>query len=284
VNGPRPDGLRLVGPGSQPDEGPELEYLEMPQGMFTHELVHRPEPEELAAAPQARRILETVLAALEAGAHTEGRCMSLEGLENADHALLHGLLGEGEVAVNFEAPDRRLQAQETILTGVWWVREVDARGRPLHEALEVGAVPRCVRRESFSGDRRISFDPDAAPPGVQNGPALLAEIAEHLAARRAGDPVHVINLTLLPVTAEDLAYVGERLGVGPTTLLSRGYGNCRIGATAKEPVWWVKYFNSQEKLILNTIEIVEVPAVAQAAREDFEDSARRLAEILELTR
>jgi len=67
-------------------------------------------------------------------------------------------------------------------------------------------------------------------------------------------------------------------------ILSRGYGNCRITSTATRHVWWVQYFNSQEILILNTLEISEVPAVACAAQEDIDDSAQRLLEILEVFR
>ncbi|MCG8082170.1 MAG: hydrogenase expression/formation protein, partial [Candidatus Thiodiazotropha taylori] len=65
------------------------------------------------------------------------------------------------------------------------------------------------------------------------------------------------------------------------TILSRGYGNCRITSTAVQNVWWVQYFNSQDKNILNTIEIGAIPAVAAAAHEDVQDSAERLSEILE---
>lgn len=46
-------------------------------------------------------------------------------------------------------------------------------------------------------------------------------------------------------------------------------------------VWWVQYFNSQDALILNTLEIVDVPEVACAAAEDLEDSAEWLTEVLE---
>jgi hydrogenase-1 operon protein HyaF len=47
-------------------------------------------------------------------------------------------------------------------------------------------------------------------------------------------------------------------------------------------VWWVKFYNSEDALILNTIEIVDVPEVARAAAEDLADSAERLKEILEI--
>jgi len=44
----------------------------------------------------------------------------------------------------------------------------------------------------------------------------------------------------------------------------------------------VQYFNSQESLILNTIEISEMPEVAIASAEDIADSGQRLGEILSI--
>jgi hydrogenase-1 operon protein HyaF len=74
------------------------------------------------------------------------------------------------------------------------------------------------------------------------------------------------------------------LGGGPVTILSRGYGNCRITATATTNVWRVKYFNARDAMILNTIEVVDVPAVALASQDDIDDSAERLDEILQVYR
>ena len=54
-----------------------------------------------------------------------------------------------------------------------------------------------------------------------------------------------------------------------------------ITATGMARVWWVQFFNSQDALILNTIEVTEVPSVARAAAEDIEDSRERLTEVLE---
>ena len=87
---------------------------------------------------------------------------------------------------------------------------------------------------------------------------------------------------LLPQTEQDLAFLDERLGKGSVTVLSRGYGNCRISSTNTRHVWWVQYFNSQDKNILNTLEVGSVPDVACAAPEDIRDSAARLDEILEV--
>ena len=79
-------------------------------------------------------------------------------------------------------------------------------------------------------------------------------------------------------------FMSDQLGIGPIVVLSRGYGNCRISATNTRYVWWVQYFNSQETLILNTVEISPVPDVARASQEDIEESAERLDEILSIYR
>lgn len=113
-----------------------------------------------------------------------------------------------------------------------------------------------------------------------NAPALLAEIADRAARYRVDADPHVINLTLLPVTPEDLAYLDAALGRSGVNLLSRGYGNCRITATRLDGVWWVQYFNASDKLILNTLEITDLPEAALAAPEDIADTIERLADCL----
>jgi hydrogenase-1 operon protein HyaF len=46
-------------------------------------------------------------------------------------------------------------------------------------------------------------------------------------------------------------------------------------------VWVVQYVNGMGTTIMDTIEIGRIPDAALAAREDLEDSAERLGEILE---
>ncbi len=270
-----------LGPGSQPDDGDAFEFMEMPRGMFQHEIVSLPEPENIGKLPAARQLLQ----ALHQGI-SDYRCgqppvhLGMNHLTAEENSLINQILGEGEVSITVERGETRLQIQESVLTGLWRIQtRAAADGHLLDDAIEIADIPAAVREHSFSGDRAVDTDPATLPAGVQNSPALLVEIADAIAAFRPGRPAHVINLTLLPLTPEDLLALGERLGVGPTTLLSRGYGNCRIGATAKDNVWWIKYFNSQDVLILNTIEITAIPEVALAAQEDIDDSAERLGEI-----
>ncbi|HTR57551.1 MAG TPA: hydrogenase expression/formation C-terminal domain-containing protein, partial [Casimicrobiaceae bacterium] len=85
---------------------------------------------------------------------------------------------------------------------------------------------------------------------------------------------------LFPLTPEDHQVLTRALPVGPVTMISRGFGHCRISSTLTRHVWRVQYFNSMNTLILDTIEVVGVPEVAIAAPEDLTDSRTRLAELV----
>jgi hydrogenase-1 operon protein HyaF len=110
---------------------------------------------------------------------------------------------------------------------------------------------------------------------------LLAEIRHRMARWQPGDDAHVINFSLLPMTPEDMAFLQASLGRGPVAFVSRGYGACRVTATGARHVWSVQYLNAMDAVILDTLEIVDIPAAVLAAAEDFQDSAVRLREIEE---
>jgi hydrogenase-1 operon protein HyaF len=266
------------GPGSQPtDEEEGLAYLPMPSGMRTFS-THLPEvadPERFAAG---FAVLERLAAALAAWQPGSQATIDAGGLDPANRAFVDETLGEGEVSVLVAADEAPIEIQEATFAGVWRLRVAGGTAR---DRIEVGAFPQAAAARAFPRLPVPDLAPPALPPpGVVNAPALLAEIAHRSGTRRPGDPAHVINLSLLPHTPEDLDLLAARLGTGRTTILSRGYGNCRIDATATPAVWRVRYYNSVDTLILDTIEIVDVPEVACAAPEDLADSAERLAEVL----
>lgn len=261
-----------VGPGTQPEEELPLNMLGVPSDMHTF----RPPVIDSEAAPEVYRaaldVLRHVLAGLETltGESAQSFRMSMLDLEPAVLKEANEMLGQGEVSVLAEG----LTAQETMFTGIWRIRSDGM------DDLEASPFPTALRQ--LAAARRVPAEPiDAPPANLMNAPALLAEIRDVSARCRPGDAAHVINLSLLPVTPEDTDYLDTMLGRGGLSVLSRGFGNCRITATAYPHVWWVQYFNSMEKLILNSVEVVDVPAVALAATEDFADSRERLAEWIE---
>jgi hydrogenase-1 operon protein HyaF len=274
----------LTDPGSQAsDEEGDFAFMEMPKGMRAYSMPETMEAEDAKlyapALQKLRAVLDSLKAKPAAGASIT---VDLSDLDAANRGFIDQTLGEGEVSIIAGAA---IQAQESVLAGVWRVHEVGGDGALIGDVIEVGEFPQSVLKlaqdTSREGLRPVE---EAASGDLMNAPALAAELADKLGSLSPAAPEHVINLTLLPVSDGDLAYLETRLGHGAVTILSRGYGNCRISSTGVRNAWWVRYFNSREALILNTIEVTRLPAVACAAEQDLEDSAERLAEILELYR
>lgn len=278
--------LIFTGPGSQPgdEDGAELDFLPMPSGMVAFATPILPEPEEIAGGEAAIAALDRVLEGLKSlDASGPTRRFDVTDLDPANRELLDQILGEGDVSA---LAGDTIQVQESVMAGIWRVRVTDPNGGLVADTIEIGAFPDTALKLAFPDSAAAIDTSGELPAGVINAPALLTELNDQIAARAeaANAMPHVINLTLLPHTEEDLTYLDERLGRGPVLILSRGYGNCRIQATATRNVWWVRYYNSDDALILNTIEVTDVPNVSCAAQEDLDDSATRLSEILDVYR
>lgn len=276
----------VVGPGSQPVEadGMALDYP-MPSGMMTYAIPQIPEPDEIDGVEAGFALLEKIqveLAGYRAG--QPAVVLPLDELDQPDTELINQVLGNGEVSMTYHgAVNARIQ--ESVLAGVWRVQYLDENGEMLRDVVEISGIPGLVKEATFSAAAgALNFSHGDIPDDVYNAAPLLTEINDKLPDCRPGSMPHVINLSLLPHTSEDIDFLSRTLGSGPVVILSRGYGNCRITSTSTRNVWWVQYYNSQETLILNTLEISAVPDVACAAQEDIDDSAQRLLEILEVYR
>lgn len=274
---PFPIPVVALGPGSQP-ESDAPEYLPMPQDMSVYQAPPLPEPEAFAGRTGALAALHAALEALQRALAGEAvEPIELGRLGAADRTLLNQVLGEGEVAAQLRGP-HGIQAQESVFAGVWRVLLM-ADGVVVRDTLEVGAFPRAVA--AAARGTPVPPLPAALPDGVMNAPAILEELRDRARCWQPGQPSHVMNLTLLPLTPADSELLQGQLGEGRVQVLSRGYGNCRIVDTCCTNVWRVTYFNSTDIIILDTLEVGGVPEVACAAREDLACSAERLAEVLQ---
>ena len=271
-----------LGPGTQ-TEDESLDYLPMPKDMDTYRAPMLPEPEEIAGRVAARDALCQVLALLDLAADGgSGGQVSLWGLPPQDLMLINQVMGEGEASaiVRDEQSPVEVRIQESVFAGVWRLMTFN-EGALVDDVVEVGPVPVLLRHvavEDAGRDYRPWNGP--LPPNVQNAPLLVEEIRDQVARWQPGLTSHVVNLTLLPVTPEDIGYLDHQLGTGRVLLLSRGYGNCRISNTRLPNCWRVVYYNSMDKVILNTVEVVDMPEVAMAAPEDLRDSHERLNDVL----
>jgi hydrogenase-1 operon protein HyaF len=274
--------LGAIGAGSQPaEEDVVLEYMQLPSGMMTYHMPSLPEPEVISGTDAAMAALNEFLAALEnfkngQPAHT----VDITGLDHKCRAFIDEALGEGEVSI---VGANRLQAMESVLAGVWRVRVMADDGGLSRDVIEIGHLPNHINDIAFA-DARLGVRPPegVSPEGLLASPSLLAEIHNALTGPEGATATHSINLSLLPHTEEDLAFLERHLGKGSVHILSRGYGSCRIASTLTRNVWWVRYYNSQDTLILNSLEVAPIPNVAFAAIEDIHDSAQRLGEILDV--
>jgi hydrogenase-1 operon protein HyaF len=276
---PFPYAIRAVGPGSQPGDDAPLDVLDLPRDMPTFAMPSVPD-----APRDALAIGRDVLAAFRDQCRLALPAGAIARLDLAGYAedvldVLDEMLGEGEVAIRIDEPFR-YRIQESVFAGLWRVCAVDEHGMLAADWLEAAPVPSVVVAAA-----RASAQPDIGPvdfpAGAMNSPALVAELASRVAHRARGDAAHVVNLTLFPMSPEDLAVLEAALPVGPVAIMSRGFGSCRVTSTRLRDTWRVQYFNSMSTLILNTLEVVDVPEVALAAGEDLADSLERLSELVE---
>lgn len=265
------------GPGSQPDPLGELQYMPMPSGMRTY-APHIPDVEDIAAMAETLAMLAEMAVACEVVAQgAPPVSFDLATLSPAARKVMADALGQGEVSMKIRGLPA-VMVQESVFAGVWMLL---AAGM---DVVEVAQVPTLsISRAHVPHAPAIGVLAKQVP-GLANAPAILAELVDKSLTRRAGDIAHVINLSLLPHTPEDLDWLIEALGTGAVTILSRGYGNCRVTSCAQALVWKVQFFNSMDTLILDTYEVCEMPEVALAADEDLVDSAHRIRDVIEAIR
>ena len=277
--------VAALGPGGMVEDE-TLDYLSMPQGMAQYQPPVLPEPEELAACAGAVRVLGQVRDALHqvsssAEPQRDTVRVLLQGLSSADLLLLNQVLGEGEVSAQLLSADGApvLQIQESVFAGVWRVLGLSPEGQAL-DYIEVGAVPEALRTAALADGQSPAPAAGPVPAQLMNVPSVLVELEDQRRSWRSGDLAHVVNLTLLPLTPQDIAYLDYRLGTGRVLILSRGYGNCRITNCCVPNTWRVVYYNSMDTVILNSVEVTDMPEVACAAPEDLRDSAERVQDVL----
>lgn len=270
------------GAGSQPaDDG--FEYVPMPSA----EPLRTPIPPEdsagedlAAAADLVERLIEAMRSHRPGNGSAPPR-FSLKGFAPGALRTLNESLGQGEVSAKVEPGEGMpgWRVQETAFAGVWRVLREDARGHRVEDLLEAGDMAVVVKQAAFRG-AGARLDPERLPGGVVNARSIVEELRHHASAYRAGKPAHVVNLTLLPFAPPDHAGLDALLGEGPVAILSRGFGNCRIHSTQARNVWRVRFYNTMSTLILDTLEVVDIPEAARAAIEDYDDSVTRLEELL----
>jgi hydrogenase-1 operon protein HyaF len=239
-----------------------------------------PEPEQVSHLLGARAVsdwLQQALAAYRVGA--QPWLADISALDAANRELVNQILGEGEVSLKYH-DSVRANMQESVLAGIWRTFYLNDTQGIVRDLIEVCDAPVLARRQPQpAAVARLAGK--TPPEGVMNALPILTELQEQVSRWQPGDPAWVINLTLLPLSETDIRFLDETLGRGPVETLSRGYGDCQITSASFPGIWWVRYTNSMGTLILNTLEVTDIPAVVCAAQEDLDDSRQRFRELLE---
>lgn len=272
---PFPLPVVALGAGSQPED-PDLAYMPLPGEVESFIMPALPSSEDVSHLGRAIELVGQ-LAALAARWQPGERCVrELAGLNSEELALVNQVLGEGEVSAKALLADGgEARIQESVFAGVWRVCRFDANGQQTGDSVEVAPIPELLIERAQAASRWLDALP-LMPATLMNAAPIGAELLAR--QRQALDSPHVINFTLLPVTPDDLAWITDVVGEGAVGIFSRGYGKCRVLATALTHVWRVQYFNTMNTLLLDTLEITRIPDVTLADGEDIADSAERLGE------
>jgi hydrogenase-1 operon protein HyaE len=161
-------------------------------------------------------------------------------------------------------------AQETRFAGVWVLTGAD------QDTIEVAAIPDAVRARAFTalrpgkGAERRAAPPSSTPRRSMRNWPTRPRRASHGRDAACGELHPPAPYRGRPHMAR--RRTRRRRGHDPQPGLRQLPGD-RDGAPG---VWRVQFFNSMDTLILDTLEVTDMPEVVLAAPEDLSDSARRL--------
>ncbi len=227
-------------------------------------------------------VVEEALRAYRVGAPSS--VFDLSELSRDERQQLGERLGEGDVSLTVSG-SHRYRIRETTLPGLWWIETGTADGEApeggVTDLLEVADVPGVVRAANDAATcRNLSIG--EPPAGAMNALPVLAELRHRMKAWQEGTRNHVISFTLLPMNEVDMRTLERQLGHGPVQARTGGIGDCRVELTGHHNLWSVQYFNPGGSILLDTIEVGDVPLALRATQEDIDESAARLGSLLGL--
>ncbi|MHB8210425.1 MAG: hydrogenase expression/formation C-terminal domain-containing protein [Acidithiobacillus sp.] len=115
-----------------------------------------------------------------------------------------------------------------------------------------------------------------APSPAANAPALLQEIAAALDALLLSGRRHCIDLGSLPLSPADRDMLRETLGTGEVHMELTTLGTSRIEETGVAGVWWVRHSSEDGILLMESLEVCQVPEIVPADTTDIAIGLQRL--------
>jgi hydrogenase-1 operon protein HyaF len=113
-----------------------------------------------------------------------------------------------------------------------------------------------------------------APPAEAglsgNAPPLLRELAEQVKHLLASGEPSAIDLSALPLTPADLAWLQDKLGAGEISVTLQANGESTLNETACSGIWWVTHRNEQGVVTSQFLEVAFVPELVKAHPQDVQ--------------
>lgn len=199
-----------------------------------------------------------------------------------------------------------IEVHQSIMAGVWRIKHLNHLGKIGADYLEIATFPSAILskcralKNKQPDDKSINTSLDTSPeePAREqltsrlpldallqdsnsfDKHALIAELNLRGEQFSATDEPFVINLSASCIDEDMLTALEAQLDIDEVTMLSTTYGNCMINATSAINTWWVKYFDADDRVILNTLEVVDIPSIAKASYQDIALSGLKLKSLL----
>lgn len=223
--------------------------------------------------------------------------------------------GDIKATVQLNSGDiNHIEVHQSVMAGVWRIKHFNHLGKVGADYLEIATFPSAILSKCYALKNKESFDKSFELPSrnrsrkpscespekpsqekfgqtlsldiiLQNSDsfdkyALIAELNQRGEQFSASDEPFVINLTASCINDDELTSLEAQLDIGEVTMLSTVYGNCMINATSCMNTWWIKYFDAYDRVILNTLEVVDIPSIAKASYKDISFSGLKLKSLL----
>jgi hydrogenase-1 operon protein HyaF len=120
---------------------------------------------------------------------------------------------------------------------------------------------------------------DALPgePGLSgNAVPLLRELLQQLERLLQTGESAAIDLSALPLTPADLAWLRDTLGSGEVSVRLDANGESTLDETALPGIWWVTHRNPQGGVVAQFLEVAFVPELVKAHPQDVSLGRERL--------
>lgn len=109
-----------------------------------------------------------------------------------------------------------------------------------------------------------------------NADAVLHEIVALLETYTTTGEMGAIDLHSLPLTPADYELLRATLTEGEVHAHINAIGNSDIHETCYPGVWWLTYYNAEDDVVAELLEVTSVPQILKAPEEDMRDGLARL--------